>query len=79
MGHAPGSVPYLEELALKKLKIAQARMEQIEAIGTQNFQDWPTMTDPQKDAANRAAQKGIAEIAEALVIATRYLLRELRD
>jgi hypothetical protein len=78
MRHHIGSVGYLRELGRENLVRAQERAETIAAIARQNFDDWPTMTEAEKDVANRQAQRRLAEFAEGQVRIVRYLLNDLR-
>ena len=74
-----GSVTYRRWRLYQKVSQARQRAEIIDRQAGQNFDDWDTMTVEEKDAANRAAQRAISDLARACVRLANSELDDLSD
>ena len=74
-----GSVTYRRWRLCQKVSQARQRAEIIDRQAGQNFDDWDTMTVEEKDAANRAAQRAISDLARACIRLANSELDDLSD
>jgi len=79
MTETPGSVPWLEQQAERRLRQDYQRAKQIRDIAQLNFDTWPQMTDQEKDVTMRQTQRGMAELASMITRLCRSMVGELRE